>query len=997
MKKVLFTIPFLILISNHYYSQTAVLFSQQELDNSVSSSALIRTNNNHLLICWADDSNKKLYISKSSNDGNTWSSKQELTFFPAGDTIKELSLATYGDIVLLKYGINYGGRWYGYFISTNNGIDWSSDGYINFSSGLNNYKAAYTSLGILSNNTFVFCHSFQSPPYSYHRGIYLSRFVNNQWSQHQMIDPTGVWGFVFSPSPNKDMVVFADSNGNKTDLYYRTSTDGGFSWSAKQLLLSTAYSKSRPQAIKSNNDIFIFYEEIIPTSFQNYYQKEVFFIRSTDNGQSWLPPVRVTKYPGDDDNFSVAFTSASTPVVAFTRAVNSDQIKQFNHIYLLKEPEKNSPPVLINRNSYRNTVERNSLATVRAFVDYYGSIESVKLIVKGINRSDTLTMYDDGLHQDSLAGDKIYGASVNIKEEIKYLYVKSVTTNGLSSIQYLGYITSPQIGAEYETLTLRRYLGNFSNTGVIGSGGGGVSGILYDNKEVFFSGGFFLVGKNQNEWWANGVFFPSRINDYLPGLPGVSNDPRYGMYIIKSTNPPFGESWQNWRFAVELGADFYDGDGDGIYNPVDLNGNGIWDNFEDRPDLLGDITLWCVYNDSQPPSLRRFFSVQPLGITIKQTTFSVLPEDPHQADNIFFVRYRISQNGSVAERLDSVYFMIMTDPDIGNFNDAYLDDLVGCDTLLYSGYTYNDGEDADWGFNPPAISTTLLQGPIAYIPGITFIDSNSNEKYDDGIDTPLDTAYNLNGYYFRPITYPGANNLRMNSFIHLMFSLPIPIPSGLDIISLRNYALGLDWLGNIFDPCTWLFGEVRGGIPCELINPVFLYSGDPVNNTGWINIFPTDQRMSANVGPFELIANQEIDIWVAYVAGRGTDALNSVTVLKENIQYAIDSYKSNFTNLPGAEPFEFYVPPPKSFKLYQNYPNPFNPTTKISWQTPAGSWQTLKVYDILGNEVATLVDEYRDAGKYEITFNASNLASGVYFYRLKAGNYIETKKMMLLR
>ncbi len=87
----------------------------------------------------------------------------------------------------------------------------------------------------------------------------------------------------------------------------------------------------------------------------------------------------------------------------------------------------------------------------------------------------------------------------------------------------------------------------------------------------------------------------------------------------------------------------------------------------------------------------------------------------------------------------------------------------------------------------------------------------------------------------------------------------------------------------------------------------------------------------------------------------------------------------------------------EDFKLNQNYPNPFNPSTKISWQSPVSSWQTIKVYDILGNEIATLVDEFRNAGKYEITFNASNLASGVYFYRLKAGNYIETRKMLLLR
>ncbi|BDQ03247.1 T9SS type A sorting domain-containing protein [Ignavibacterium sp.] len=88
---------------------------------------------------------------------------------------------------------------------------------------------------------------------------------------------------------------------------------------------------------------------------------------------------------------------------------------------------------------------------------------------------------------------------------------------------------------------------------------------------------------------------------------------------------------------------------------------------------------------------------------------------------------------------------------------------------------------------------------------------------------------------------------------------------------------------------------------------------------------------------------------------------------------------------------------PTNFVLYQNYPNPFNPSTTISWQSPVGSWQTLKVFDILGREVATLVDEYREAGRYKIEFDASSLASGVYFYQLKADNYIETKKMMLIR
>jgi hypothetical protein len=88
---------------------------------------------------------------------------------------------------------------------------------------------------------------------------------------------------------------------------------------------------------------------------------------------------------------------------------------------------------------------------------------------------------------------------------------------------------------------------------------------------------------------------------------------------------------------------------------------------------------------------------------------------------------------------------------------------------------------------------------------------------------------------------------------------------------------------------------------------------------------------------------------------------------------------------------------PSSFSLSQNYPNPFNPSTKISWQSPVSSWQTLKVYDILGNEVATLVDEFRAAGSYEIDFNASQLTSGVYVYKISAGEFSDTKKMLLTK
>lgn len=88
---------------------------------------------------------------------------------------------------------------------------------------------------------------------------------------------------------------------------------------------------------------------------------------------------------------------------------------------------------------------------------------------------------------------------------------------------------------------------------------------------------------------------------------------------------------------------------------------------------------------------------------------------------------------------------------------------------------------------------------------------------------------------------------------------------------------------------------------------------------------------------------------------------------------------------------------PGDFILEQNYPNPFNPGTKISWKSPIAGWQTLKVYDLLGNEVATLIDAYKPAGSYEVSFDASGLTSGIYLYKLISGNFIETKKMLLLK
>ena len=85
------------------------------------------------------------------------------------------------------------------------------------------------------------------------------------------------------------------------------------------------------------------------------------------------------------------------------------------------------------------------------------------------------------------------------------------------------------------------------------------------------------------------------------------------------------------------------------------------------------------------------------------------------------------------------------------------------------------------------------------------------------------------------------------------------------------------------------------------------------------------------------------------------------------------------------------------FSLFQNYPNPFNPTTKIEYSVPRFSRVSLKVYDTLGREVATLFKGTRQPGNYIVTFNGSGLLSGVYFYQMKSDNFIDTKKLVLIR
>ncbi len=197
-----------------------------------------------------------------------------------------------------------------------------------------------------------------------------------------------------------------------------------------------------------------------------------------------------------------------------------------------------------------------------------------------------------------------------------------------------------------------------------------------------------------------------------------------------------------------------------------------------------------------------------------------------------------------------------------------------------------------------------------------------------------------------------------------------------------------------------LVGEVHYDefIPVELASFTALAAGNSVE-LNWVTATELN-----NLG-FQVERKTEGADWtsIGFVNGYGTTTENQIySFIDRNLNPGAYFYRLKQIDFDGS--FKYYelaetieIGSLKSFSLSQNYPNPFNPSTIISWQAPVAGHNTLKVYDELGSEVATLINEERPAGNYEVEFDATGLPSGVYFYRLQAGDFSETKQMILMK
>jgi hypothetical protein len=193
-----------------------------------------------------------------------------------------------------------------------------------------------------------------------------------------------------------------------------------------------------------------------------------------------------------------------------------------------------------------------------------------------------------------------------------------------------------------------------------------------------------------------------------------------------------------------------------------------------------------------------------------------------------------------------------------------------------------------------------------------------------------------------------------------------------------NY--GYDWHSD----GEWVNGE------CQTHSSFEGDHGAKFNMTGGITYIGTPPVPGLSIVPF--YTDSTISYYVITVdntvAGYGSDGGFYVT--KDKCTATLKPF-SKITGIKETDPL------PKQFFLYQNYPNLFNPTTVISYQLPALSFVTLKIYDVLGREVRMLVAERQNAGNHSVTFDAKNLPSGIYFYSIAAGQFTQIKKMMLIK
>ena len=433
---------------------------------------------------------------------------------------------------------------------------------------------------------------------------------------------------------------------------------------------------------------------------------------------------------------------------------------------------------------------------------------------------------------------------------------------------------------------------------------------------VFYSGPWVAAKVNGEKRIALSHHFGNhfRPGPIVSGLPADPYDNRHRVYKITTedlTNP--GPDYLEW--PADLGA------------PVDSAGN---------PKLLGDQTLWTVFNDADTITDSFYGFTNRLGLEVQRTVFGWNTEP---IKDVVFLHYKIINKSET--NWDSTFFSLACDFDLG----FSADDQGGTDSLLHLVYGYNGfSSDPDYGI-PPAIGYTLLKG--------------AEEPASQRIYSSF---------------------IRINS---PHYHLPLDIDQVWFLIN------GLTALGHPY--VTYPAHDT--------MYTRYAFPGDPVTQDGWVDdsTIVTDRQFWITPWPVTMAAGDSLELVFAIVLALGADRLDSVTRLKEKVMAVEEFYQQHVDEILVTDQYAQSFALPERFILYPNFPNPFNPSTHIHWWQAQQGRVRITVYELTGREIDVIMDERVGVGKHQIIYAPRALSSGIYFVKLESGNEARTNKIVFLQ
>jgi hypothetical protein len=449
--------------------------------------------------------------------------------------------------------------------------------------------------------------------------------------------------------------------------------------------------------------------------------------------------------------------------------------------------------------------------------------------------------------------------------------------------------------------------------------------------------------------------------------------------------------WVDWECNMEieiLSGRFTPGQ-DTVAARGDFNGWGRFDMIVDPLDPNYYITPYPIL----------FYGLE-VGDTVAIYKFFYTPNTWETGDNKLYILTQDDYNNSSAT---------ISRP----FNDATLANITNQETTIQFTVDCNNAVSAINGLPFPVINTCHIAGgtsPLQW-PSLGWPDNEIYlmiPMYDDGTNgdpTPGDKIFNA------LVTFPPYTFFSIQYKYGINYGDPINNGGGNDNENAigANHIIELEQLLGSAQVLN-VFGTM--GLH-QLINKVYV----PVELTSFtayvikndVNLIWSTATELNNKG-FEIERASSLTppgqekLWrtIGFIPGFGTTTeTHSYSFIDNDIELGNYTYRLKQIDFDGAfeysDEVQVEISIPLKYELAQNYPNPFNPSTTIKYSIPKTGNVQLKVYDIIGNEVATLINETKTPGSYEVHFNSAELATGVYIFSIRAGNFIQTRKMILLK